>query len=246
MTSCQDADVLAAALSVGSIDAVDQSILQDHLSICAGCRRVAGEYLAAAARLPLALEPQQPSPDLRGRLMRAVYADAEQQGRRSAATERGAWWQRLWTGLPAARGFTVLAAAAVVAVMAVTSWSVINRSSPAPAPVAVSLAATPAAPGARGQLVYDQGGTEAVLTVTGLPAPATIASGDAVYEVWMVRPDGAAVAAAYLSQEPDGSWSAVVHGAMTTYSMVAATVEPSGGSPAPTGLKVIQATLNKS
>lgn len=246
MTSCQDADVLAAALSVGSIDPEDQSTLQLHLATCENCRRVAGEYLAAAARLPLALEPRQPSPDLRGRLMRAVYAEAEQQGREPAAAERGPWWQRLWTGLPAARGFTVLAAAAVAAVIAVTSWSVITRQSVQPAPVAVSLAATRSAPAARGQLVYEPGSSEAVLTVTGLPSPATIVSGGAVYEVWLVRPDGAAVAAAYLSQEPDGSWSAVVHGAMATYSMVAATVEPSGGSPTPTGAKVIQATLNNS
>ena len=245
MISCQDADVLAAALAVGSIDVEDQSPLQQHLGECAECRRGAGEYLAAAARLPLALEPLQPSPELRGRLMRAVYAEAEEAGRRAAAVaETRPWWQRLWTAVPAARGFTVLAAAAVVAVIAVTSWSVINKQSAAP--VAVSLAATASAPRAHGQLVYDRGGTQAVLTVTGLPAPATIASRDAVYEVWLVRPDGAAVAAAYLSQEPDGNWSAAVYGDMSKYSIVAATAEPPGGSPTPSGVRVIQAPLNNS
>jgi anti-sigma-K factor RskA len=243
--SCQDADVLAAALSVGSIEVADQSALQQHLGTCADCRRVAGEYLAAAARLPLALEPRQPSPELRGRLMRAVYAEAQQLDRQSAAA-RGEWWRRFWGHVPSARGFTVLAAAAVVAVIAITAWSVSNRQNAVPAPVAVTVAGTATAPAAHGQVVYDRGGTAAVLTVAGLPAPATIARGDAVYEVWLVRPDGAAVAAAFLSQEPDGSWRAALNGDLTRYSAVAATVEPPGGSPSPTGARVIQAVLSSS
>jgi anti-sigma-K factor RskA len=244
--SCQEADVLAAALSVGSIDADDQSILQQHLSTCSECRRVAGEYLAAAARLPVALEPRQPSPELRGRLMRAVYAEAAVAGRQPAAAEPRSLLRRLWVGVPAARGFTMLAAAAVVAVVALTAWSLIARQGTGPMPVAVTVAATASAPGAHGELVYARDGTQAVLTVSGLPPPASIAKGDAVYEVWLVRPGGLAVAAAYLSQEPDGTWRAALHGDMSTYSAVAATVEPPGGSPAPTGARVIQASLGSS
>jgi anti-sigma-K factor RskA len=243
--SCHDADVLAAALSVGSIESADQAALQQHLNTCADCRRVAGEYLAAAARLPLALEPRQPSPELRGRLMRAVYAEAEQLDRQSTAA-RGEWWRRFWERVPSARGFTVVAAAALVAVIAVTVWSVSDRLNAVPAPVAVTVAGTPAAPAAHGQVVYDRGGTAAVLTVAGLPAPATIARSDAVYEVWLVRPDGAAVAAAFLNREPDGSWRAALHGDLTRYSAVAATVEPPGGSPSPTGARVLQAMLSSS
>jgi anti-sigma-K factor RskA len=241
--SCEDADLLAAALAIGSIDTQDRSPLQDHISDCVECRRVAGEYLAAAARLPLALEPLHPSPELRGRLMHAVYAEAEQAGRRVTAAETTPWWRRLWAGLPTARGFTVLAAAAVVVLIAVSSWALMDRQSGGPS-VVVGLAATSSAPQAHGRLVYDRDGGQAVLTVTGLPAPATIAAGAAVYEVWLVRPDGAAVAAAYLTHEPDGTWSAAVHGDINRYSMLTATVEPPGGSPAPSGVRVIQATLN--
>jgi anti-sigma-K factor RskA len=246
VSSCQDADVLAAALSVGSIDADDQSILQQHLSTCTECRRVASEYLAAAARLPLALEPRQPSPELRGRLMRAVYAEAAQASQQPAAVETGSWLRRLWSGVPAARGFTVLAAASVVAVVALTTWSLTARQGAVPAPVAVTVAATGSAPQAHGELVYDRGGTQAVLTVSGLPPPGSIARGDSVYEVWLVRPGVAPVAAAYLSQEPDGTWRAALHGDISTYSAVAATVEPPGGSSAPTGARVIQASIGSS
>src|SRR5665213_1845851 len=78
------------------LDLADQEPLQEHLADCADCRRVAGTYLAAAARMPLALEPLQPSPELRGRLMRAVYAEAAQAGRGVAAPRQAPWWQRLW------------------------------------------------------------------------------------------------------------------------------------------------------
>jgi anti-sigma-K factor RskA len=244
--TCQQADILAAALSVGSIDGNDQAALLQHLSGCADCRRVAGEYMAAAARLPLALEPVLPPPELRGRLMRAVYAEAEQARERSTGARPSSWWARAWQALPASRGFTVAAAAAAVAVIALASWRVSSGQPAAPASVAVALAATQAAPHAHGVLTYDRGSSVAVLTATGLPSPSSVVPGRAVYEVWLIRSNGSAVPAAYLSHNPDGTWSAAVHGDMTAYSSVAATPEPAGGSTTPTGAKVIQGSLNGS
>ncbi|MDQ6856815.1 MAG: anti-sigma factor [Candidatus Dormibacteraeota bacterium] len=246
MITCQQADILAAALSVGSIDPTDQGALLQHLPGCASCRRVAGEYMAAAARLPLALEPVRPSPELRGRLMRAVYAEAEQAQEHAARDRPSTWWARAWQALPASRGFTVAAAAAAVAIIGLASWRVSSGRPPAPTSVAVALAATQAAPHAHGVLTYTRGGNEAVLTATGLPGPGSVVPGRTVYEVWLIRPNGTAVAATYLSHNPDGTWSAVVHGNMSAYSVVAATPEPAGGSAAPTGAKVIQGELSSS
>ncbi len=248
MISHQDAEVLAAALSVGSLDAEEQSALQLHLSGCAECRRVAGEYMAAAARLPLALEPVHPPPELRGRLMRAVYAETTQAAERAARAQPAPWWHRLWDAIPASRGLTALAGAAAVAVIALSSWAVLNRQNGAPAPVAVAVAltATAAAPHASAQLTYQRGGNEAVLTASGLPSPGAVSAGGSVYEVWLIRSDGLAVAAAYLSHNPDGTWSAAVHGDLVAYSAVAATAEPAGGSASPTGAKVIQGSISAS
>jgi anti-sigma-K factor RskA len=108
----------------------------------------------------------------------------------------------------------------------------------------VPLAATALAPTAHGQLVYDRGGSGGVVTVTGLSSPSTITRGGGVYEVWLVRPDGVPVPAAYLSQQPDGTWSAAVNGNISSYSLVAATVEPAGGSRTPSAVRVFQASLN--
>jgi anti-sigma-K factor RskA len=241
--TCQHADVLAAALSVGSIDSGDQAALLQHLGGCAACRRVAGEYMAAAARLPMALEPLQPSPELRGRLMRAVYAEAAEARERAIRTRPASWWARAWQALPASRGFTVAAAAAAVAVIALASWRVANRQPGPPASVAVALIATQAAPHAHGELTYERGGQQAVLTASGLPSPGSIVAGHSVYEVWLIRSNGSAVAAAYLSHNPDGTWSAVVHADLSAYAAVAATPEPAGGSSAPTAARVMQGAL---
>ncbi|MDQ6846656.1 MAG: anti-sigma factor [Candidatus Dormibacteraeota bacterium] len=243
MISHPEAEVLAAALSVGSLDADEQSALQLHLSGCADCRRVAGEYMEAAARLPLALEPLQPSPELRGRLMRAVYAEATQAAEQAARAQPAPWWRRLWQAIPASRGLTVVTAAAAVAVIALSSWAALNRQNGASAPVAVALTAAPSAPHASAHLTYQRGGDEAVLTASGLPSPGAVSSGGSVYEVWLIHSDGSAVAAAYLSHNPDGTWSAAVHGDLTAYSAVAATAEPAGGSSSPTGTRVIQGAI---
>ncbi len=243
MITCQQADVLAAALSVGSIDGADQAGLLQHLGGCAACRRVAAEYMAAAARLPLALEPVLPSPELRGRLMRAVYAEAGQARERSGRRRPASWWSRAWQSVPVSRGFTVVAAAAAVVVVGLASWGLANRQQAAPASVAVALAPSSVAPHAHATLTYDRATQAAVLTATGLPSPGAVVAGRSVYEVWLIRSNGAAVAVAFLSHNPDGTWSAGMHGNMSGYSGIAATPEPAGGSRAPTGAKVIQGTL---
>jgi anti-sigma-K factor RskA len=241
--SCQDADVLAAALSVGSIDRADDATLQLHLASCSACRRLAAEYMEAAARLPLALEPLQPSPELRSRLMKAVYAEAAAAADQARAVAPGPWWHRVWARVPAGRGFTVLAGAAAVAVVAVFAWGLAGRQPSPQRSASVAVNGMAAAPHAHGQLVMDRADGEVVLTVTGLPGPSQVAGGSGVYEVWLIPAGGSPVAAAFLTRAPDGTWTAAIHGDVSAYATVAATAEPTGGSSAPTGPMVLQASL---
>jgi anti-sigma-K factor RskA len=241
--SCQDADVLAAALSVGSIDRADETTLHQHLASCADCRRLAGEYMAAASRLPLALEPRQPPPELRSRLMKAVYAEAATAAELARAAEPASSWRRAWSRVPAGRGFTVFAGAAGAALIAVGAWALGDRQSSPPASASVAVNAMAAAPHAHGQLVMDRADQEAVLTVTGLPGPSQVAGSGGVYEVWLIPAGGSPVAAAFLSQAPDGTWTAAIRGDVSAFAMMAATVEPPGGSRAPTGPEVLEASL---
>ncbi len=146
--------------------------------------------------------------------------------------------------MPTGRGFTVLGGVAAAALIALTTSNALHRSTPArPSHETIALVSTPAAPNAHGNLVFDPAVSQAVLTVSGLPKPNAITGHDSVYEVWLIRADGAAVPAAYLSQAPDGTWTAAMHGDMRGITTVATTVEPPGGSITPSGTKVMQGYL---
>jgi anti-sigma-K factor RskA len=241
--SCQDADVLAAALSLGAIDRDDDATLQLHLASCSACRRLAAEYMEAAARLPLALEPLQPSPELRSRLMKAVYAEAAAAAAQASTVAQGRWWQRVWARVPRGGVSRVRAAPAAVAVVAVFAWGLAGRQPSPQRSASVAVNGMAASPHVHGQLVMDRADGEAVLTVTGLPGPSQVAGGSGVYEVWLIPAGGSPVAAAFLTRSPDGTWTAAIHGDVSAYATVAATAEPPGGSSAPTGPMVLQASL---
>ena len=84
-----------------------------------------------------------------------------------------------------------------------------------------------------------------MLTVHGLTPPP--GSGRSVYEVWLVPAHGAPVAAAFITEQPSSAtWTAVIDGDVTRYRMLAATVEPAGGSRGPTGTEVFSADLTRS
>lgn len=93
-----------------------------------------------------------------------------------------------------------------------------------------TIAGTQSGGAARGQLLRLTDPQAAVLTISGLPP---LAQGT-VYQVWFVRgmtPVGAGV----FAPNPDGTWSGLVRGDVTVAQAVAISVEPAGGSPAPTG-----------
>lgn len=241
MIDCQEADVYAAAMSVGSLEPHEQGTLDSHLAGCADCRRISAEYMAAAGLLVLAAEPLQPSPELRTRLMRAVYAEAihVQRPRRVPLLRRLAAW------VPQGRGFAVLAGAAAGVVIGAGSLAGLSHSStPAPpASLAVTLTGAAAAPGAHGRVDYFAASHEAMMTVTGLASPSTVSAGGAVYEVWLIPSTGNPVPAGFLTRSPSGSWTAAMSGDVTQFRTIAATIEPTGGSSVPTGSKVVQGTI---
>ena len=241
MIECRDADVLAAAMSVGSLDNEEHGELDRHLAACADCRKVTSEYMAAAGLLALAAEPVKPSPELRTRLMRAVYAEA-MQGERPRRTPLH---RRLMGWLPQGRGFALLAgAAAGVVIGSVSVAGLTHATGPgSSATLAVTLTGQSVAPGAHGRLDYFAGSHEAMLSVTGLASPSAGSTAGAVYEVWLIPSDGIAVPAGFLSRSPGGAWTGAVDGNVMQYRTVAATIEPAGGSQSPTGSRVIQGAI---
>lgn len=244
---CDHADLLLAAAALGPLDDEDVRTLERHLEGCASCRGLASEYRQAAALLPLAVDPVDPPPALRSRLMAQVHSEAAGTAR-AAPQPAHPRIRRLWSGIPAGRRFTV--AGALTTALAVTAAIVAVATRPAAtgpgtaAPVSVRACGLTAAPSACATLTYHPGSQDAVLSVRGLPPLAVTGTPAGTYEVWLVRANHSTVPAAYLTLAPDGStFTAAVQGDMSQYVAVATTREPPGGSRVPTGTEVLRLEL---
>ena len=236
--TCAESEELLALAALGVLSRADAEPLDGHLRLCEVCRKTAAEYQNTVSQLPAGLPEVEPSAALRRTLMRAAYGDA------TAAPAR-----HRWAGLRAAlssrrlvplTGAAVTAAAVIVAVVAVARPTVA-------APRTYSVMGSTSSPGVRGTLTYYADQEQAVLTVTGL-APAQSGSGGDphVYEVWLIPPGGAPQGSAFLTQSPvNRTWSAVIHTNVTQYTAVAATEEPAGGSPVPTGAQLLSVQVTQ-
>ncbi|MFN2592303.1 MAG: anti-sigma factor domain-containing protein [Candidatus Dormibacteria bacterium] len=240
---CSDAHDHIAAFAVGSLDDGSLRVLRRHLDDCAPCRDVAAAYVRTARQLPMALEPQEPSPGLKTRLMAAVYADAA--GSAGAGSRPAPWFRRLWHGVPAARGWTLAGGLATAAAVVAMAWLGNANRHTTPGASAIPLSGTTARPLAHGALTYDTSRHSAVLTVDGLgPQPTPIAGVPPRYEVWLINTGGAAEPAAYLAPEPRGpTWTGAFEGDMSRYKAIAVTLEPSEGGLSPSGPEVLRADL---
>jgi anti-sigma-K factor RskA len=236
---CDDVDlVLAAGAVSGGVSPEELQQVRTHTATCARCATAAAEYMATADALVLAVEPAEPSRELRTRLMAEVYASLPATTRAPAAARApsgmGRWLAGLWRRVPSGRGLTVGGALAAAAAVGLLAWTVGPGRAGGPAPQTAAIRGTLADEAAHGSLTYYPQTRTAVLSVTGLRNPA-----DGVYEVWLVRPSNAVSPAGFLTRQPDGTWSVALQGGLQGYSAVAATVEPPGGSAAPTGQEVL-------
>src|SRR5207302_7635531 len=101
--TCDDADLLLAAYSVGALGEDELPQLRAHVVGCSRCAEEGARYVAAAELIPLSVELLTPPPELRSRIMAQVHADAAG----TPAVAGPSWWRRLWRGIPTGRGITV-------------------------------------------------------------------------------------------------------------------------------------------
>jgi len=206
----------------------------------------------AAAMLPYSVPSFAPSPGLRVRLMADVYQEALAEiGERPRSTtpisldhararrQAGVIWPfAAVILLVLSIGFGGWAAALNTDLTGKDHVIATQSSAIAAAGMTKAITGTTPNVATRGELLRLASDQAAVLTISGLPS---LANGN-VYEVWFVA-GAAPIGAGLFSPNPDGSWSGLVHGDVTNAQAIAISVEPSGGSPAPTGAIVAKGTL---
>jgi len=226
-----DIHALSGAYAVDALDEDERAEFEQHLAGCPSCQAEVDDLREAAATLADVTAVEPPA-DLRGRLL----ADIQTVRPRPPVVERDAHRpsrvRRRWVA-------PVAAAAAVVVLAGVGGvvWHPWTQSSTSPQVSAV--ARVEHAPDAQRFSGHGpDGATVTVYRSTSLDKAVIVAHdlGDApdgkVYQLWLQDPAGTMHPAGFLSA--GASSSATLSGAAATAKGAGVTIEPAGGSPAPT------------
>ena len=240
---------MAAAYALDALDAPDRRVFEQHLTTCAACQHEVADLRRVATGLGLAVDPIDPPPALKARVLAAATAQAQI---RSFRHDRRSPSLAPWLALAAAVILTTLTG--------VYAWRIQQRADreraganarisdleqrlaimSAPDMVQVKLQAQPDAPGSSAQ-VFMSAKRGMVLTAEHLPA---LAAGR-TYQLWVVTKQ-APVGIGTFTVQADGSVTGVMPispQATIDPVAVAVTIEPEGGVSAPTGPKVLVGML---
>ncbi|MCB0026845.1 MAG: anti-sigma factor [Anaerolineales bacterium] len=206
------------------LDQSERAQVVAHLAGCPSCRAELADYTTVVDKLPLAAPIVDPSPALKARLRQRIAPEQQ-----PAAVS---WWERLFGRSAPARWQPVLGLAALVLLLSVVIWQLAGRD----ANSQITLSPTEVAPAASGLINITADGRTATLAVTGLPElPA-----DQQYQLWLIV-DGQRQSGAIFSVDEGGGATVPIDAArpLAEYGAFGITVEPAGGSPGPTGARVL-------
>ncbi len=236
--TCAQADELAAAYLLGAVDADEDRDVTEHLATCRESHPELRNH-AAVELLAMSLEPVEPRPELRDRLMATVARTRQDHVPAPVATHsparRGAfdWLSNGW-----ARG---LAAAAVVAVISLGAWNIalqgeISASRQVARAVADAEAVHTVSGDAGRGLLLDTGSGSAFVAAEMDDLP-----GDRVYEAWLIPAEGAPVAVGVF-RPGDGPMLVQLEEPLDGFATFALTVERERVE-SPTGVPVLAFSL---
>lgn len=228
------------AYALGILEVDEQAEADAHLAGCPDCRTALAAYEAVAADLALLVPQQAPPPSLRARLHERLEVADQPEPRHApapAAASPGRSWAdtlRDWLAGPLWRP-------ALLAVLLVAALGLLLRPREATAPatptvVTLALAGTENAPRATGVVVLGSHyrpelGTLVVDHLEPLPAGQQ-------YQLWLLN--GGRISGGVFDVGDDGYGSLTVRAPnpLDSYTF-GVTIEPAGGSPGPTGPRVL-------
>lgn len=220
--------------ALGILAAGEAAVVKQHLESCAACQQELASYAAVVDAMTLAVPTMDPPAHLRAQLFERIQ---ETPAPEMPAAASPSWWEaasrslRSFLNGPRWRPALALAVIAIL-VGAVYFWQQ-SRNEPL---AQFALTATDAAPGAAGLIEVAAGGRDATLTVSGLPTLSTSEQ----YQLWLIV-DGQRDSGAVFSVASDGSATVPIDSErpLADYGAFGITIEPAGGSPGPTGQRVL-------
>ena len=230
---------LLPGYALGCLDASEALQVTEHLESCEHCRVELERYAWVAAELPMALDMSNPPSDLKARILTRARQSSQPD------LQHGSAWRRLWDALRRSAPAWGLASLALVLILAVSNLLLWQRlglveNAGRESLRKVALAATDFTPGATGELVISRDGEYGVLVVDGLPG----LDDSRQYQLWLIK-DGARISGGVFSVNSEGYGVLYINSLspLASYQAVGVTIEPAGGSPGPTGEKVLGGNL---
>jgi len=257
---CDEARELLPLLALDVLDVDEQDVLEDHLATCPGCQAEAASYAETAAAIALAVPQADPPAALKTSVLAAAqHSFPAQTGLRPAAAQRRTGslpgWRISLVGLAAALAL-IWAAGATLWAMNVSAQledqsaqiaSLTERAQNYQRVASVLQAAdtqtrllngTNSAPDAFGRVYVDPDSGEGMLMVRGLPPlPA-----GRNYQLWVVGSDGRRESAGLLTwtdRQGNGYTLIQCPEKLARWQSFGVTQEPAGGSPGPTGPRML-------
>jgi anti-sigma-K factor RskA len=225
---------LIPAYALRSLDADDADQVAHHLVGCADCRAELAAFEAVVDVLPLAAPEVEPAAALKERLMNRIQTAPG--GGTAVLPSPLSWTERFsaaisdfFTG-PRWRPAAVFALL-VLLIGSFFIWRQLNLP-----PSQFVLTPTEAAPGAQGVIELVGNGRQATLTVNDLPQ----LDPDNQYQLWLIK-DGQRISGGVFSVNANG-WQKLTIDTpqpLSDYAAFGVTIEPAGGSPGPTGERVL-------
>jgi len=236
------------AHALSTLDAADERVLSKHLAECDECRRELADWKATAASLALSVNPMEPSPEVREKILTQIRS--EKSGSESVSkvlrfknTQRNLWNSLGSLGSIAA---VIVFGALIVSVFVLYQQNRELREQneffqllTAPGSRMAELSGTPEAANATAMLAYDRNG-RAMLITQGLPR----APEGKQYQLWFIVGNNPLPGKAFT---PDISGRTMmkdeVPEAARHSAVFAVTLEPTGGVRSPTGSIYLRSEL---
>lgn len=216
----------------------ETSLVAEHLTGCQTCHAEYQQLRLVADEIPLALVQTAPPARVKDALMSSIHAH----NLKPIPASRTISWQKLADILRLRLPALGVAFILVLSLGNLLLWRQLNQvNSQATSPMRVlALANTNDAPQALGTLVIGQNGDYGSLVVDHLQ---TLDNGQQ-YQVWLSR-DGECISAGLFSVNYEGYASLELQAPhpLILYDTVSITIEPTGGSPGPTGIKVLRGEI---
>ncbi len=227
------------AFVLDALTASDTSRVAEHLAVCPECQAELLRLQQVVEELPLAVQQALPTEDVKHRLFSRIEQKAQPK-----VIPQLTFWQSLRRSLRVSLPVIGLALILLLLfgnALLVRQLNIANQAATSAVKV-VKLANTEFSPGAVGTLVMNPNARSGTLIVYDLLS----LDPNQQYQVWLIK-GSVHTSAGVFSVDPNGyaSQEILAPQPLSYYDAIGISVEPAGGSNAPTGVSVLRAELTK-